>query len=94
MSTTVKYFAPVNLCRISSTNFAEYHGLMIHLFKCVGSKHNLILPLGFFTHTKELSHSIGSDMSTLCKIFSLQSLSNSAFRGSYIAWGTCLIGST
>ena len=72
--------APFNLCRVSSTNFAEWHGCIIHLLRHVRSRHSLIFPLGFFTHTKEFSHSIGSLISTLCSIHSLQSLSNSAFK--------------
>ena len=76
--TTVKHFAPFNLCKTSSTSFALCLGLMIHLIKCVGSRHSLNLPFGLpHTDTKEFSHSISSEMSTLCKISSLTILSNS-----------------
>ena len=57
-------------------------------------KHSLILPFDFFTHTKLFRYSISSLMSTLWSIFSLTSLSNSPFKGSYIVWGTHLMGST
>ena len=50
LSTTVNHFVPFNLCKTSSTSFALCLGLMIHLFKCVGSRHSLNLPFRLF-HT-------------------------------------------
>ena len=94
LSTTLKNLAPFNLCRTLSTNFELWHGLMINLFKCVRSKHNQILPIGFLTQVNEFSHSMGSEISTLCSISSLTSLSNSAFKGSCMAWGTLQTSST
>ena len=89
LSTTVKYWVPFNLYNTSSTSLELCLGLIIHLFKWVGSRHNLIFPLGFLhTHKAIKPLMISSAISTLCSIFSLTNLSNSFLRGSYIAWGT------
>ena len=53
-----------------------------------------MFPFGFFTHKKLLSHSIGSPISALCRIFSSTNLSSSFLSVSCIAWGTHLTGST
>ena len=84
LSMTEKNLAPFRLCRTSSTNLELCLGLMIHLFRWVGSRQSLILPLPFSTQTKEFSHSISSECPLYAGFVSLTSLSSSAFKGSCI----------
>ena len=67
-STILNFFAPDNFGRISSSVLLLWWGLSMYLFRWLGSRHNLMLPLGFHKHTNELSHSDFSSIFNLCNM--------------------------